>query len=144
MLLKGHGILNVYKPDHRITVELDKDFGDYYRWLIETEDWVKIHPPAHGYHITLTNAKLKHDVNWDKAYKMRGKRVKFVYSAGIWRGGRSKGFTNYYLKIVGDEIDHIKDAIGLVESDAYLGVHITIGSTKGGTQPYWPEMIKLR
>lgn len=144
MLLKGKGILRVDKRKHRIIIELDDGLGDYYRWLASREDWIVVHRPTYGYHITITNNKLNHNVNWRKALRINNMPVEFFYSAGLVRGGQSKGFTNYYLRIVGDEIDYIKDAIGLIEGSKYLGAHITIGNTKSGVATCWPKMITLK
>lgn len=143
-MIEAQGKLIVDQRNRKVVVEVCREFGRYYTWFITKEFWMNIHPPAWGWHITLTNPKLSHTVNWKKAVKLNNYPITFKFDEYMRMGGQSKGFTNFYFKVHSKEIEDIKQHIGVVESDDYRGMHITIGNTKNGTSPYWPQMIELK
>jgi hypothetical protein len=98
----------------------------------------------HGAHITIANDKLYSGVDWKKAKEYHGMVIDFEYDVDMIRGGRTKGFIMFYMKVFSPEIEQIKKDIGIIDSPAFRGLHVTISNNKAGVRPYWPEMITLK
>jgi hypothetical protein len=141
----GLGKLKVNMNPQRIVVELDSDFIRYYLWFIKREYWIDLHTPLYGAHITITNPKLHSNVNYNLAKKKYdGKVVSFKYDVNPVRGGLTKGFVMFYLRVFSDQIESIKNDLNVVEHDGYKGMHITLGTNKNGDRLWWPELITIK
>ena len=145
-MLEAEGIIKV-EHGQRMVVDLDEDFSKYYSWFIQQRYWVKPSLPLHRSHITIAGKQFHKGVDWDRAVDYHGQRVKFQYDPYLVEGGFTKGFIMFYIKVFSDEIDQIKKDIGVIESDIYRGLHVTIGSIfKSGSKAklYWPELITIK
>ena len=69
-----------------------------------------------------------HNVNLDPIRKYNGEIVEFVYDLHIRRGGRA--FTNYWMQVECPFAEKIKKELNIVDSENYLGLHITICNNK--------------
>lgn len=117
-------------------VDLDWDFGRYYRWLIlihyhKTRD---VFLPKHGIHVTIANAKDNPRTYYDIFHAVRrmgllGKKVKIRYNIQAIEGGSD--FTNYYFLVDFPEGDRICDQLG-IRTPRW---HITIGNDKTTARP---------
>ncbi len=147
-MLSGIGTIHVSKGKDRVVVDLSRDFIPYYLWLFKKENWINLHSSMHGGHITIANKKLHPRADYNQAFDIyHGQIVTFDYDPNPIRGGRTKGFTMYYLKVFSKEIDRIKRKLNVVDNSAYRGLHITLGNVdKNGAvaMPYWPEMIEIK
>jgi hypothetical protein len=98
----------------------------------------------YGAHVTVGNTKFHSRIDWDAAKAFDGKRVSFQYDEYVIRGGQTKGYDVFYVKVYSDELDAIKRDSGIVESSTYRGLHVTIANSKGTLPKYWPEMIEIK
>lgn len=102
----------------------------------------------HCGHITLANSDLGTKADYQKAADIfHGQVVSFNYDPHIIRGGRTKGFEMFYMKVYSKELDRIKQKIKVVDNAGFRGLHITLGHlNKNGQIPmkYWPEMIEIK
>ena len=76
-----------------------------------------------------------------------GKEYEFDYDVDMVRGGYTRGFIMFYLKVFSEGIDKLKKELNMVDDAAYKGLHLTIGSaTKSGnkSQLYWPQMLEVK
>jgi hypothetical protein len=147
MIRKVIGQIKVNPKDKSMQIVFSSDFGRYYNWFVCKNEWISLHPPLHGIHLTLTNKKLHNakNINWDVARKWHNKSIEVAYNVDLREGGSAKkGFRNFYVSVTDPQIQEIKDDVGIIENSDYYGEHITIGSTKGNTKMYWPEMIELK
>jgi len=129
----------------RVVVNVSEDFTKYYNWFITKKYWVSLGTPMYAPHITLANSKFHPVIDWNKASKWRNKSVKFEYDVDMVQGGFLKGFIMFYIKVFSQELDEIKNDLGIVEGPNYKGLHITIANSKGtNMQPYWPKMIEVK
>ena len=142
-MLKSQGIIKVDPSNGRIVVDVSRDFIEYYNYFITREYWIKLHLPLHGSHITIANKKLHAGVKWDSAMKYHNRIVEFEYDEYLIRGGYTKGFIMFYIKVYSVMIDNMKKDLKIVERPDYRGLHITISNGKSGVSLYWPEMITL-
>ncbi len=141
---RRHATGKISVKGHRIVVDVSDDFVKYYNWFITREYWIKLNLPMHGAHITIANDKLYSGVDWKKAKKYHGMVIDFEYDVDMIRGGRTKGFIMFYMKVFSPEIEQIKKDLGVVDNDKFRGTHVTISNSKSGVRPYWSEMITLK
>ena len=145
-MLKAKGTIKVESKKSRIVVETGSDILDYYGWFVSREYWIKLQKPLHDAHITVAFHKYHKDVDWKKAEYYDGEEIEFEYDPYLVRGGYTKGFIMFYLKVYSVELDKMKKELNIVDSEGYRGLHLTIGNTlKSGSKPllYWPEMITI-
>lgn len=146
-MLKAKGTIKVESKKSRIVVETGSGILDFYSWLIQKEYWIKLQKPLHDAHITVAFKKYHHDVDWKKAEYYDGEEIEFEYDPYLVRGGYTKGFIMFYLKVYSEQIDKMKKELNIVDSEGFRGIHLTIGSSgKSGSRhvPYWPEMITIK
>ncbi len=146
-MINASGVIKVERDKQRIVVETSPDIIDYYHWHLSKKYWIILQRPLHNAHITITNPKFHKDVNWQRAVYYDGERVDFQYDPYMIRGGYTKGFIMFYLKVYSETIDNMKKDLNIIEKDSYRGLHITIGSSgKSGTKHvlYWPKMITIK
>jgi len=141
---RRHATGKVSVKGHRIVVDVSDDFVKYYNHFITKQYWIKLHLPMHGAHITIANDKLYSGVDWKKAKEYHGMVIDFEYDVDMIRGGRTKGFIMFYMKVFSTEIEQIKKDLGVIDNDRFKGLHLTISNSKAGVRPYWPEMITLK
>lgn len=75
------------------------------------------------------------------------KLIEFEYDNYAIRGGFTKGFIMFYLKVYSEEIDKMKKDLNIVDNDGFRGLHITLGHSGKSNTPhmlYWPKMIEIR
>ena len=115
--------------DTGLRVNLERDFINYYIWMIRRYYWncIKINAPKHGAHISIITKKLHKEFNKNKLQKYHNKMVDFWYDPAIRMGGSY--FTNFWLFVDLPIGEKIKNELGIVEK-GFLGYHITIGSDK--------------
>lgn len=137
----------IVNPNNKeMLVMFNADLGRYYNWFVCKNEWISLHPPLHGIHLTFTNKKLNNNqfMDWNKARSYNNKKITIEYDVDLREGGSAqKGFRNFYLKVNDKQIEDIKNDVGIIETSNYYGAHITIGSTKGTEKKYWPELITL-
>ena len=140
----AQGKIFVDKVNKRVVVDVSQDFVRYYNWFIKKQYWIALHTSKHRAHITLANSKLHKNVDYQKAHDLyHGQIVSFDYDPNMVRGGLTKGFVMFYIKVFSKDLTRIKQQIGVVENDGYKGLHITVGNGKQGVMEYWPEMIEI-
>lgn len=145
MLVKATGTLSVEPHKGRIVVNVSHDFVRYYHSFIEREYWISLGLPMHGSHITVANTAFHKNINWKKALNYHGKEVEFEYDVDMIRGGFTKGFIMFYMRVYSEFIDTLKDKLQIVENAKFKGTHITIGNSKGtNLRMYWPDMITVK
>jgi len=80
------------------------------------------------------------------AQKYAGKVVEFEYNPHIEIGGGSKDFTSFWMKVRSPELKEIKRNLGIIDGDKFMGLHVTLSSSK--KQPkgvkFQPKMIEVR
>jgi hypothetical protein len=144
-MLKSTGIIKVDQKNSRIVVDVSEDFIKLYAWFIRKQYWISLQRPMHNAHITIANEKFHSNINWEKAKQYHNKIIEFEYDPYLIRGGRTKGFLMFYLKVISPEIEKIKEELKIVETENYKGLHITVANGKSnGVRPYWPETIEIR
>lgn len=143
-MLKAKGTIRVESSKSRIVVETGSDILDLYGWFVAREYWIKLQKPLHDAHITVANEKFHKDVDWKKAEYYDGEEIEFEYDPYLVRGGYTKGFIMFYLKVYSEAIDKMKKELNIIENDNWRGHHITIANGKGGVRPYWPELITIK
>jgi hypothetical protein len=144
-MLKAKGTIRVDSSKSRIVVETGSDILDYYHFFIQREYWINLQKPLHDAHITVANEKFHKDVDWKKAEYYDGEEIEFEYDPYLVRGGYTKGFIMFYLKVYSEELDKMKKELNIVDSEGYRGLHLTVANGKNGNvQPYWPEMITVK
>jgi hypothetical protein len=147
-MLSAFGKIHVNRTAKRVVVDLSPDFVPYYIWHFKKTHWLNLHSPMHCGHITLANSKLHPKADYQQAADIfHGQVVSFDYDPNIIRGGRTKGFEMFYIKVFSKELDRIKRKIKVIDNAGYRGLHITLGNlNKSGQTPmqYWPEMIKIK
>lgn len=141
-LIEASGKVVVDRSEQRIFVSLRSDILDYYLWFIKKEYWITLQKPMHGAHITIALSKL-HNIDWSAASQYNGRKVLFQYDPYLIRGGRTKGFVMFYLKVFSPQIEELKKELDVVENSGYKGLHITVANGKAGVNPYWPELITI-
>ena len=147
VLLKARGTIRVDSSKSRIVVEMGSDILDYYHFFISKTYWIRLQKPLHGAHISIALASKHKKVNWQRAEYYDGEEIEFEYDPYLIRGGYTKGFIMFYLKVYSEAIDKIKKELNIVDSEGYRGLHLTIGNTlKSGSKPllYWPELITIK
>lgn len=143
-VLKAKGKLSVNEKKKRIVLDISLDFVKLYLWFIKKKFWYELGAPAHGAHITLTNPKVHSNVDFKKALKHHGKEFEFEYDENMVRGGYTKGFVMFYMRVFSKELEDLKKDLGIVESNNYKGLHVTIGNGKNtNLRPYWPNLITI-
>jgi hypothetical protein len=144
-MLKAKGTIKVESRKSRIVVETGSDILDYYGWFLSREYWIKLQKPLHDAHITVCFHRYHKDVDWKKAEYYDGEEIEFEYDPYLIRGGYTKGFIMFYLKVYSEQIDKMKKELNIVDGDSYHGLHLTVANGKNGNvQPYWPEMITVK
>jgi hypothetical protein len=146
-MLKARGTIKVESKKSRIVVETGSGILDFYEWFIRKKYWIRLQKPLHGAHISIALASKHKKVNWQRAEYYDGEEIEFEYDPYLIRGGYTKGFIMFYLKVYSETIDKLKKELNIVDSDGYRGLHLTIGqSGKGGSKPllYWPELITIK
>jgi hypothetical protein len=104
-MLKAKGTIRVESKKSRIVVETGSGILDFYGWLISKKYWIKLQKPLHDAHITLASEKFHKDVDWKKAEYYDGEEIEFEYDPYLVRGGYTKGFIMFYLKVYSEAID---------------------------------------
>ena len=140
------GVVKVEPSMGRMVVELTPDILDYYGWFLTKQYWIKLHKPLYGSHITIASSKHHKDIPWDEAIKYEGELVEFQYDVDIIRGGNTKGFIMFYMKVFSERLETIKKELNIIESPTYKGLHLTLGTVDKGQSKarlYWPEMITI-
>ena len=144
-MLKVKGIIKVEESKSRIVVETSQDIIDYYNFFITRQYWIRLQKPLHEAHVTIANVKFHDNIDWKKAQKYHNKEIVFEYDPYLIRGGYTKGFVMFYLKVFSEEIDKIKKDLDIIERDTYKGLHLTVATSKNSViRPYWPEMIEVK
>lgn len=146
-MLKAKGTIKVESKESRIVVEMGSGIIDFYESLIRKEYWIQLQKPLHGAHISIALASKHKNVNWQRAEYYDGEEIEFEYDPYLVRGGYTKGFIMFYLKVYSEQIDKMKKELNIVDGEGFRGIHLTIGSSmKSGSKPvlYWPEMITVK
>ena len=146
-MLKARGTIKVEPEKHRIVVETGSDILDYYGWFVSREYFIKLQKPLHDAHIPVAFHRYHKDVDWKKAEYYDGKEIEFKYDPYLVRGGYTKGFIMFYLKVYSEAIDKMKRELNIIDSEGFRGTHLTIGSSgKSGSKhmEHWPEMITIK
>lgn len=141
---KASGTISVEKK--RMVVNVSHDFVRLYYWFISKKYWIRMNLPLHGSHITIFNEKFSVGAfNKDRASKYHGQTVEFEYDVDLIRGGQSKGFLMFYIKVHSPEIENIKKDLEIWDGPKYRGLHITVCNSKGDSvYPDWPKMIEIK
>ncbi len=147
-VLKAEGKIKVDVKAKRLTVEMSRDFTDYYIWFLERKYWIRFNSPRYGTHITVINKEYHSGMyDWnDLKSKYHNKTVSFEYDEDMVRGGAKKGFIMFYMKVYSKELDQIKKTAGIKEGDKFKGLHITVATAgKSGSKivDYWPQGITI-
>lgn len=138
MFIESKGIIKVI-PGKIIYIEINRDFGLFYKWLVESHFWIKLSLPRRGPHITLWSGEISNQkVNWDKVQKYKNQKASFKYNNDLRRGGQKKGFINFWSEVSLDHeiFEHVKKP----------RLHITIANSKNIGEylnSYWPKMISI-
>ena len=144
-MLRATGTLSVEPQRGRIVLNTSRDFVELYSWFIKKHFWYQLGTPAHGAHITLTNSKLHSNVNWKKAVSHDKREFSFDYDENMIRGGYTKGFIMFYMKVFSEELEKLKQKLKIIDGPGYRGLHMTIVTEKGKQlRPYWPKMIQIK
>jgi len=144
-MLQAMGKISVEPNRGRIVLDVSPDFVKLYKYFIEKHYWIRMGSPLHGSHITIFSQKHHAKVNWGKAVWYDKKIIEFTYDPYIIEGGYRKGFLMYYLKVFSAEIDQMKKKLGIVDGEAYRGLHLTISNGKNNSVfPDWPKMIEIK
>lgn len=146
-MLSAIGKITVQPKKKRIVLDVSPDFIRLYYWFITKHYWIRMGTPLHGSHITIYSEKHHQgsDVDWKSAITYHGHDVEFQYDPYLIEGGYRKGFLMYYLKVVSPHIDAMKHKLGIVDGDAYKGLHLTVANSKGDNLfPDWPKMIEIK
>ena len=121
---------------HKVYVQLSLDLARYYTWLINKAHYntIPLWLPRHGAHLSIilpTVHKLPETTDLRKTLsECQGKKVEVEYSIDIRRGGKSKGFTNFWVPARCNEARFIKIKAGVKDAPDYRGEHITFCSNK--------------
>lgn len=148
-MLKGLALIKVDIPKKRIYTTLDEGIIDYYTWFLNREYHIQIDRPLYGGHITVYNTNLyKFEIDWRKAFRgYNNMIIEYSYDAYIKRGGGTKGFDLFYMNIVSPEITRMKRELGIVDTENFKGLHITIGTSgkSGSLVRAWQQpMITIK
>ncbi len=143
-MLKAKGRIKVDQKKSRVVVETSDDIIGLYDWFIRKQYWIRLGTPLHGAHITIVLPSRHGDIDWHNAKKYDGQEIEFEYDPYLIRGGYTKGFIMFYLKVASKDIDKIKEDLKVVETETYKGLHLTVATGKGCVRPYWPEIIEIR
>lgn len=144
-MLQAKGTIKVERVKSRIVVETGRGIIDYYDWFIRREYKLILQKPLHSAHVTLANPKIHKGVDWQRAEYYDGEKVQFEYDPYLIRGGYTKGFIMFYLKVYSEELDKIKKDLNIIENDKYRGLHLTVNNSKNNNiRPWWPEMIEIK
>lgn len=143
-MLQAMGKISVEPHRGRIVLDVSPDFVKLYYWFITTHYWIRMGTPMHGSHVTIFSEKHHSKVDWSKAVWYDKKEIEFEYDPYLIEGGYRKGFLMYYLKVFSAEIDQMKKRLGIVDGEAYRGLHLTVANGKNGSVfPDWPKMIEV-
>jgi hypothetical protein len=145
-MLSAVGRISVEPHKGRIVVNVSNDFSKYYSTFISKTYWLEVDLPLHKPHITIANSLQHKKINWNKAVHHHNKIVEFNYDNNLIQGGYRKGFIMFYLRVYSEELEALKQKLGIVEPDTYKGLHITIGNIgKAGAtiRNWWPKMIEV-
>lgn len=110
---------------YRLTIELDTDFGDYYRNFIPK--WKVARSPKYKPHITLVRTGKEYPTNLEMWGKHEGESIEFQYTPYIYEDE-----TYFWMSAWSDQAVEIRKALGLppfrfIDSKSY---HITIANKK--------------
>lgn len=130
------GRINVSRD--RVSIDFCWDLANYYTWLIKrgTYNTINLFTPRHGSHVSviiptkheqyIKNKNLKKILD-----RFHGKKVDVWFNPEEIRiGGKSRNFTNFWVPVHCDEINRMKDLVGIREPEDYRGHHITFCSDK--------------
>lgn len=116
-----------------VRIQICDDFVRYYRWFVNKKFWIDTELPMHGAHITVAHPRF-HQVNSNflKAKEIYDRTtVNFKYYPYVQIGaGPPKRYYNFWLKVKCNTAEEIKKMIGIVDSESFLGLHVTICNTK--------------
>jgi len=143
--VKAKGRIVVDKKEGRIAVHLGHDFVNYYLWLAENELKRCFQIPRHSGHISLALKTHHKVIDFAAAKKFAGKPIEFEYCVDFEIGGGKKGFTCFWAKVRSKDIDAIKKELKIVESQGFLGSHVTLMSTKKMVErKFQKKMIEIQ
>ena len=132
------GQLQVEK-DTALRVKLPNDFTAFYLWLIKRRffgasgagyfDNRQYQTQRHGAHVTVA---LRTIHGWNNDWnKIKSNPVRIDYCPETLQvGGCTKLFRNYWMCADSDDIVNIKRDLNIIDSDRFLGLHITVCSNK--------------
>lgn len=141
-MLRAKGHIVVQPKQKRVAVQLNRDFCDYYIWLIERYYKIRVGGPMHGGHISLALPKYDPNISWNYARRYHGQEVSFDYSPEIIVGGQTKNFRNFFLNVFSDELQTI--CLDIKANRKTNRFHITIANTKNRERvDWWPNMITI-
>lgn len=146
-MLGSTGQIKVDQKQSRIVVELPDDIIRYYSWFVSKEYWINLQSPKYRAHITIGNEKIHKKINWEKANQYNGKKIEFQYDHHLIRGGYTKGFIMFYLRVYSEELENMKKDLNIIDNDGFKGLHITLGhsgKSDSSHMLYWPKMIEIR
>lgn len=130
--VKGTTFLEPRSKTLRLNIDLD--FANYYKSLVEKYFYFKMGTPAHGAHISVVLPFESKNIPLKKMEPFHQKTITVRYDPYIYCGGHTKNFRNFFVYVYSPELDNIKKSLQLEKDRLYW--HITICSTKGGTKPY--------
>lgn len=109
ILISYFGILNYsYIPNYgyRLVIDIDPEFGKYYRALIPK--WFKVNKPKWPIHITIVRGIYEQPNNLNNWNKYQGQEIKFKYEPIIYMDKKY-----YWLNIWCIELENIREELGL-------------------------------
>jgi len=128
--VKASGRIKVDKKEGRVAVHLGLDICLYYQWLIENELKRCFQIPRHSGHLTICQKTIHKNIDFAAAQQFAGKVINFEYNVNFEIGGRSKGFTCFWLKARSPEVEEIKKKLNVIDGPRFLGDHISLVSDK--------------
>jgi len=112
----------------------DYDLARYYRWWVQSQKWIKLHPPAWGAHVSITRGEepsdeLKHF--WKKHDQLE---IELEYRHGVRNAGdkwceedgpRREGQSDFwFIDVRHPLIREIRDELGF---ESNWNSHMTVG-----------------
>jgi len=125
-----------------LKIKIEEDFLNYYYWhlLKSKHSTLGLSLPKYKNHISIILPKIHGKTIVEKSKKYVNELVTFTYTGEIIKGGT--WFENYWLKIQCDRVAQIKQELGVVEKN-FLGLHLTLASTKNRINELYPQALNL-
>lgn len=110
--------------ERKVTLELGRDFGEYYRSLIPK--CIKTQAQAYDAHVTIVRGGLEPIVNMEAWGKHEGKEIFFYYLPNV------RYYANVYvLDVFCKELNDIRLELGITQwRQGYKRFHVTIANDK--------------